>query len=74
MSAGPEAPAQAPMELTGAADPLALSIAPVLDAGASALRLRLTLHNRLTTEARGVSVRCGPQRPGSCCALFYVSL
>lgn len=57
MSAGPEAPAQAAVELTGAADPLALSVVPQLDAGASALRLRLELHNRLTIEARGVSVR-----------------
>ncbi|KAK9845774.1 hypothetical protein WJX81_002133 [Elliptochloris bilobata] len=57
VSAGPEAAVAAAVELTGSADPLRLSVTPLLDAGTSALRLRCELHNRLTAEARGVGVR-----------------
>lgn len=58
MSAGPDAEAAAGAELTGSADPLRLRVCAELDAGASALRLRCEVHNRLTAEARGVGLRC----------------
>ncbi len=55
VSAGP-VPA-ATTELTGSSDPLRLRVHAELDAGASALRLHCEVHNRLTTEARGVGLR-----------------